>query len=162
MRIFSYPCARTGNPAAAEAYIAAMIRGYLPERAQEGDLAEALKDLGTTGRAGLSAAGDAAKALRILVAADISLARSAFGRALALTAVAIAFGASAWLLLMAALIAVRATVGACLASSWPTVLAAWAAVLAASAATGPVFSTTTLAAVCATLAGLTSIKTVEG
>ena len=41
------------------------------------------------GVAGLSAAGDAAKALRILVAADISLARSAFGRTLAFTAVAI-------------------------------------------------------------------------
>ena len=68
------------------------------------DLAEALKDLGASGRAGLSAAGDAAKALRILVAADISLARSAFGRTLAFTAVAIAFGASAWLLLMAALV----------------------------------------------------------
>ncbi|MFT3897204.1 MAG: phage holin family protein [Thermomonas sp.] len=68
------------------------------------DLAEALKDLGATGRAGLSAAGDAAKALRILVAADISLARSALGRTLALTGVAIAFGASAWLLLMATLI----------------------------------------------------------
>jgi hypothetical protein len=68
------------------------------------DLADALKDLGASGRAGLSAAADAAKALRILVAADISLARSAFGRTLALTAVAIAFGASAWLLLMAALI----------------------------------------------------------
>lgn len=68
------------------------------------DLAEALKELGASGRAGLSAAGDAAKALRILIAADISLARSAFGRTLALTAVAIAFGASAWLLLMATLI----------------------------------------------------------
>ena len=39
----------TGNPAAAEAYIAAMIRGYLPERAAEGDLAEALKKLSTEG-----------------------------------------------------------------------------------------------------------------
>jgi hypothetical protein len=68
------------------------------------DLADALKDLGASGRAGLSAAGDAAKALRILVAADISLARSAFGRTLAFTGVAIAFGASAWLLLMATLI----------------------------------------------------------
>lgn len=66
--------------------------------------AEALQNLGATGRAGLSAAGDAAKALRILVAADISLARSAFGRTLAFTGVAIAFGASAWLLLMATLI----------------------------------------------------------
>jgi membrane protein implicated in regulation of membrane protease activity len=68
------------------------------------ELAEALQQLGATGRAGLSAAGDAAKALRILVAADISLARSAFGRTLAFTGVAIAFGASAWLLLMATLI----------------------------------------------------------
>jgi hypothetical protein len=67
------------------------------------DLAEALKELGATGRAGRFAAGDAAKALRILVAADISLARSAFGRTLALTGVAIAFGASAWLLLTAVL-----------------------------------------------------------
>jgi hypothetical protein len=68
------------------------------------DLAEALKGRGASGRAGLSAAGDAAKALRILIAADRSLARSAFGRTLAFTAVAIAFGASAWLLLMATLI----------------------------------------------------------
>ena len=66
---------------------------------------ESLRALGEEGRAGLKAASDAAKALRILVSADISLARSAFGRTLAFTAVAIAFGASAWLLLMAALIA---------------------------------------------------------
>ena len=39
----------TGNPAAAGAYVAAMIRGYLPERAAEGDLAEALKKLSTEG-----------------------------------------------------------------------------------------------------------------
>ena len=65
---------------------------------------EALRELGEEGRAGLKAARDVGKALRILVAADISLARSAFGRTLALTGVAIAFGASAWLLLMAALI----------------------------------------------------------
>lgn len=39
----------TGNPAAAEAYIAAMIRAYLPERAAEGDLAAALKKLSTEG-----------------------------------------------------------------------------------------------------------------
>jgi hypothetical protein len=65
---------------------------------------QALRELGAEGRAGLKAASDAAKAMRILVAADVSLARSAFGRTLALTGVAIAFGASAWLLLMAALI----------------------------------------------------------
>lgn len=39
----------TGNPAAAEAYIAAMIRGYLPERAEPGELAAALKKLSTEG-----------------------------------------------------------------------------------------------------------------
>ncbi|HTL14306.1 MAG TPA: phage holin family protein, partial [Thermomonas sp.] len=73
--------------------------------AQAPGIDEALRELGEEGRAGLKAASDAAKALRILVSADISLARSAFGRTLALTGVAIAFGASAWLLLMAALIA---------------------------------------------------------
>jgi hypothetical protein len=72
---------------------------------------EALRELGAEGRAGLKAAGDVAKALRILIAADISLARSAFGRALALTGVAIAFGASGWLLLMAAMIAAMQAAG---------------------------------------------------
>lgn len=66
---------------------------------------EALRQLGDTGRAGLGATGEAFSALRALIAADVSLARSAFGRTLAFTGVAIAFGASAWLLLMAALIA---------------------------------------------------------
>ena len=70
----------------------------------QADLAESLRQIGATGRAGLGAAGDAAKAFRTLFAADVSLARSAFGRTLALTGVAIAFGASCWLLLMAALI----------------------------------------------------------
>ena len=39
-----------------------------------------------------------------MLAADVSLARSAFGRTLAFTGVAIVFGASSWLLLMAGLI----------------------------------------------------------
>ena len=69
------------------------------------DLGEALHALGADSRAGLKAASESLKALRILVAADFSLARSAFGRALAFTGVAIAFGASSWLLLMAALLA---------------------------------------------------------
>ena len=72
---------------------------------------EALHQLGADGRAGLKAASDVAKALRILVAADISLARSAFGRTLALAGVAIAFGASGWLLLMAAMIAAMQSAG---------------------------------------------------
>lgn len=72
---------------------------------------ETLRGLRDEGRAGLKAAGDAAKALRILVAADVSLARSAFGRTLAFTGVAIAFGASAWILLMAAMVAAMVAAG---------------------------------------------------
>lgn len=68
------------------------------------ELMESLRQIGITGRASVHAAGDAAKAMRSLVTADISLARSAFGRTLAMTGVAIAFGASAWLLLMAVLV----------------------------------------------------------
>jgi hypothetical protein len=67
-------------------------------------IADAFRELGDTGRATWQAGREAATALRILVTADVSLARSAIGRAFALTAVAIMFGASAWLLLMAALI----------------------------------------------------------
>jgi hypothetical protein len=65
---------------------------------------DAVRELGATGRATFAAGRDAGKAFRILLTADISLARSAFGRTLAFTGVAIAFGASAWLLLMAALV----------------------------------------------------------
>ena len=75
------------------------------------DLGEALHALGADSRAGLKAASDSLKALRILVAADFSLARSAVGRALAFTGVAIAFGASAWLLLMGAMIAAMQAAG---------------------------------------------------
>ena len=68
------------------------------------DLLEALRTLRDSGRASASAAGEAAQALRTLVAADISLARSAAGRSIAFAGVAVVFGASAWLLLMAGLI----------------------------------------------------------
>ena len=68
------------------------------------DLQESLRQVGAAGRASVGAAVDTGKALRSLVAADFSLARSAFGRTLAFTGVAIVFGASAWLLLMTALI----------------------------------------------------------
>lgn len=68
------------------------------------DLGESLRQVGAAGRASLGAATDAAKAFRTLLIADVSLARSALGRTLALTGVAIAFGASAWLLLMATLV----------------------------------------------------------
>lgn len=79
-----------------------------PDHADHGpapELTEWLRQLGATGRATWTAGRGTATAFRILVSADVSLARSAFGRTLAFTGVAIAFGASAWLLLMAALIA---------------------------------------------------------
>lgn len=68
------------------------------------DLGASLREVGSAARAGLKEAGDTAKAFRALMAADVSLARSAFGRTLAMTGVAIVFGASCWLLLMATLI----------------------------------------------------------
>ena len=74
------------------------------ERAAAPGIDDAVRELGAAGRATFGAGRDAGKAFRILLAADISLARSAFGRTLAFTGVAIAFGASAWLLLMAALV----------------------------------------------------------
>lgn len=67
-------------------------------------IGDALGELRDAGRATLGAGNEALKALRILFGADISLARSAMGRALALAGVAIAFGASCWLLTMAALV----------------------------------------------------------
>lgn len=49
--------------------------------------------------------------MRRLFSADLALARSAFGRALAWVAVAIVFGASAWLLVTGALIALLQGLG---------------------------------------------------
>ncbi|MGO4221107.1 phage holin family protein [Lysobacter sp. TAF61] len=74
-------------------------------------LGEALRELGATARTGLGAAGASAKAMRSLVAADLALARSALGRALAFVGVAIVFGASAWLFLMGSLVALLTTLG---------------------------------------------------
>jgi hypothetical protein len=74
------------------------------DRARAPDLLESLREIRDAGRSGAAAAGEAAKAFRTLLSADVALARSAMGRAVAFTAVAIAFGASAWLLLMTALI----------------------------------------------------------
>jgi hypothetical protein len=98
---------RTGDAPQDEALPAAggpaPAGGRMPAAASE--LLDSLRELGASGRATWTAGRDAATAFRILVSADVSLARSAFGRTLAFTGVAIAFGASAWLLLMAALIA---------------------------------------------------------
>src|SRR3546814_5516050 len=54
---------------------------------------------------------DTGRALRRLVSADLALARSAMGRALAWVAVAIVFGASAWLLVMGVLTALLHSLG---------------------------------------------------
>jgi hypothetical protein len=68
------------------------------------ELDEAVRQILDAGRSGWEATSAVASALRTLVSADFSLARSALGRTLALTGVAIVFGASGWLLLMAAAI----------------------------------------------------------
>lgn len=88
-------------------------------RASAPGLRDSVRELGDGGRATLEAGRDAVKALRLLIAADVSLARSAFGRTLACTGAAIAFGGSAWLLLMAALVALL-SIG--LGWSWPVSL----------------------------------------
>lgn len=79
-------------------------RGDAPRGGKTPGIDEAFAQLRESGTATWKAGNDAFKAFRILFAADVSLARSAFGRTLALTGVAIAFGASCWLLLMAALV----------------------------------------------------------
>lgn len=69
------------------------------------DLGESLHDIGASAKASFGAAADSARALRTLISADLSLARSAMGRALTFAGVAVVFGASAWLFLMATLVA---------------------------------------------------------
>jgi len=83
--------------------------GAAPDPAAPGPRApsieEAYREIRDAGREGLDAAIDTGRALRGLLIADFALARSALGRALLWVSVAIVFGASSWLLLMAALIA---------------------------------------------------------
>ena len=74
------------------------------ERVGKPGIDELVRELGTTGSATVQAGREAGKALRIMVAADVSLARSALGRSIAFSGAAIALGASAWLLLMGALV----------------------------------------------------------
>lgn len=82
------------------------------QRADAGDdgkpphLDESVRRVGLAARGTLDAALGAGRAFRKLVVADIALSRSALGRAMAWTAVAIVFGASAWLLTAATMIAV--------------------------------------------------------
>lgn len=75
------------------------------DKAPPPGLGESLREIGDAGKATFDTARETGRALRILVASDLALARSAVGRALAWVGVAIVFGASAWLLFTAALIA---------------------------------------------------------
>jgi hypothetical protein len=97
-------------------------------------LDESVRRLGASGKAAIASAKDTGRALRSLVSADLALARSALGRALAWVAVGIVFGASAWLLVVGALIAVLQRLGwswlqslsfAALLSLVVTAVAAW-------------------------------------
>lgn len=68
-------------------------------------LDESIRQVGEAGRATVDSAKHTLRSLRRLASVDFALARSAFGRALAWSGVAIVFGASAWLLLAGTLIA---------------------------------------------------------
>lgn len=74
-------------------------------------LDESVRRIGAAGKATYTSAKETGRALRSLVFADLALARSALGWALAWVAVAIAFGASAWMLIVGALIAVLQRLG---------------------------------------------------
>ncbi len=74
-------------------------------------LEESIREVGSAGRQTLDAATHTLRSLRRLASADFALARSAFGRALAWAGVAIVFGASAWLLVTGALIALMQRFG---------------------------------------------------
>jgi hypothetical protein len=74
-------------------------------------LDETFRQVGAAGRAAYGSAKDTGRAMRRLFSAELALARSAFGRALAWVAVGIVFGASAWLLVTGALIALLQRLG---------------------------------------------------
>ncbi len=76
-----------------------------PDPAAIPPLDESIRQVSQASRATVDAAKHSFRSLRRLASADFALARSAFGRALAWAGVAIVFGASAWLLMAATLIA---------------------------------------------------------
>lgn len=103
-------------------------------RSKPAGIDESVRAIGAEGRATLDAALDTGRALRRLASADFALSRSALGRGLAWTGVAVVFGASAWLLVMGALIALLQAFGlswllsisaAALLSLSVTAIAAW-------------------------------------
>lgn len=79
--------------------------GGQADAARAPSLEEAVGELGKAGREGIDAGLDALRALRRLFVADLALARATLARALVWLTVAVAFGSSAWLLVMAAGIA---------------------------------------------------------
>ncbi|MBE2291309.1 MAG: phage holin family protein [Xanthomonadales bacterium] len=68
-------------------------------------LEESLRAVSDAGSASLGATVDTLRALRGLISADLAMARSAAGRGLAWTAAAVVFGATAWLLATAWIVA---------------------------------------------------------
>lgn len=90
-----------------------MSESELPEPGEEKapHLDESVRRVGASSRAAIDSARQTGRALRSLISADLALARSALGRALAWVAVGIVFGASAWLLAMGALIALLQRLG---------------------------------------------------
>ncbi len=68
-------------------------------------LDESIRRVRAAGKGTLDSGVDSLRALRKLVSADFALARSALGRAIAWCAIGVVFGASTWLLAMAAAIA---------------------------------------------------------
>lgn len=82
-----------------------------PAEAERPSLEQSFREFGHAGREGLNATLEASRALRKLVVADLALARAALARALVWLTVAVSFGASAWMLLMGALIAVLQRLG---------------------------------------------------
>lgn len=81
-----------------------------PDAAAPG-LEESIRQIGSAGRETLDSASHTLRSLRRLVSADLALARSGFGRALTWSGVAIVFGASAWLLCAATLVALLQYLG---------------------------------------------------
>lgn len=82
-----------------------------PEGTPPPGLEASLRQVNAAGRATLGSARDTGRALRRLVSADLALARSAFGRGLAWAGIAIVFGASSWLLVTGAIIALLQRAG---------------------------------------------------
>ena len=97
------------------------------------DLVDAAKNIGNATREAGKSAWQVATSLRSLVAADLALSRSAFGLTLAYVGVAIALGASAWLLLMGLMVVVLQSFGLSLlwALALPALLSSAGAALCA-------------------------------